>query len=169
MSVLLGQDCCPHCDRLIMPRVLGCSHYCGQSRCCSCPKSVVPSPGWLPPSCISSPRPALTSRRRQLPDKYRPIISRVIGGDVDYDALHRWFNATFLIAATASAVRALLVGMPALSERVVGACARSMAGVLPAGTWPSPIRDTDTTVAAPCTPAPGPLLRPTAPEAAGGG
>ncbi|PRW44958.1 tyrosine--tRNA ligase cytoplasmic [Chlorella sorokiniana] len=42
--------------------------------------------------------------RRNLPVKYRPVISAVIGGDMDYDALHRWFNATFLIAACASTV-----------------------------------------------------------------
>jgi len=53
----------------------------------------------LPGTCLPLP-----PCRRNLPVKYRPVISAVIGGDMDYDALHRWFNATFLIAACASTV-----------------------------------------------------------------
>ena len=56
-------------------------------------------------SLLLTPCSACTPRRRNLPVKYRPVISAVIGGDMDYDALHRWFNATFLIAACASTVR----------------------------------------------------------------
>lgn len=65
--------------------------------------SLFTSPPPFTSAHVSSPNPP--TNRRQLPDKYRPIISGVIGGDMDYDALHRWFNSTFLIAATASLVR----------------------------------------------------------------
>ncbi|KAL4421835.1 hypothetical protein ABPG77_001624 [Micractinium sp. CCAP 211/92] len=40
--------------------------------------------------------------RRQLPAKYRSIISEAIGGEMEFDMLHRWFNSTFLISAVLS-------------------------------------------------------------------
>lgn len=40
--------------------------------------------------------------RRQLPAKYRGIISEAIGGEMEFDMLHRWFNSTFLISALLS-------------------------------------------------------------------
>jgi hypothetical protein len=40
--------------------------------------------------------------RRQLPLKYRAIISDAIGGEMEFDMLHRWFNSTFLASASAS-------------------------------------------------------------------
>lgn len=42
------------------------------------------------------------SCRRQLPLKYRAIISDAIGGEMEFDMLHRWFNSTFLASASAS-------------------------------------------------------------------
>lgn len=41
-------------------------------------------------------------RRRQLPPKYRGIISAAIGGEMEFDMLHRWFNSTFLLSALLS-------------------------------------------------------------------
>lgn len=40
--------------------------------------------------------------RRQLPHKYRAIINEAIGGEMEFDMLHRWFNSTFLISASLS-------------------------------------------------------------------
>ena len=40
--------------------------------------------------------------RRQLPRNYRGIISDAIGGEMEFDMLHRWFNSTFLISASLS-------------------------------------------------------------------
>jgi hypothetical protein len=40
--------------------------------------------------------------RRQLPPRYRAVISDVLGGDPAFDALQRWFHVTFLGAASAS-------------------------------------------------------------------
>ena len=40
--------------------------------------------------------------RRQLPLKYRAIISDAIGGEMEFDMLHRRFNCTFLASASLS-------------------------------------------------------------------
>jgi hypothetical protein len=38
----------------------------------------------------------------QLPGKYRRIITDAIGGDLEFDLFHRWFNSIFLLSALLS-------------------------------------------------------------------
>lgn len=75
-----GPSCCP-------PRV-----QAGPPSCNSCAGPL------MPPSRCHTPLPC----RRQLPFKYRAIISDAIGGEMEFDMLHRWFNSTFLASASAS-------------------------------------------------------------------
>eukprot|EP00887_Chlorella_sp_A99_P004233 scaffold15.g4233.t1 len=42
--------------------------------------------------------------RRQLPLKYRAIITDAIGGELEFDAFHRFFNGLFLLSASLSVV-----------------------------------------------------------------
>jgi golgi pH regulator len=34
--------------------------------------------------------------RKQLPMKYRTVITEVLGGDLEFEYFHRWFNGLFL-------------------------------------------------------------------------
>ena len=66
------------------------------------------------PHCLST-GPALRSHLHQyplalpwpllqLPLKYRAIITDAIGGELEFDAFHRWFNGIFLLSASISTV-----------------------------------------------------------------
>lgn len=41
--------------------------------------------------------------RRQLPPQYRAFISDGVGGELEFDLFHRWFNSVFLAAASLTA------------------------------------------------------------------
>lgn len=38
--------------------------------------------------------------RRQLPERFRMVVTDAIGGDLEFDLYHRWFHALFLISAS---------------------------------------------------------------------
>lgn len=42
--------------------------------------------------------------RRQLPVKYRRVVSDAIGGELEFDSFHRWFHSFFLASAVVSVV-----------------------------------------------------------------